>query len=214
MFGHERGTLVGQRLEVLIPDRARHLHGRHQADYFAQPHTRPMGLGLNLTGRRSDGAEFPVEVSLSIVPDDDGGLAMAFVTDISGRVEQERQARHIDKLAAVGSLAAGIAHELNNPIGIILSRLEVMLLEGEDQHLSPESLADLQVLHRHTQRLGHIAQSLLSFGRQRQRDHEPCSRPLPADPGGADDRVSCVRGAAAAATGWRGSSRREAIQKC
>ena len=97
---------------------------------------------------------------------------MAFVTDISGRVEQDRQMRHIEKLAALGSMAAGIAHELNNPVGIILSRLEVMLLEGEEQHLAPESLVDLQVLHRHAQRLGHIAQSLLSFGRQRQLDHD------------------------------------------
>ena len=131
-----------------------------------------MEVGLNLTGRRRDGTEFPVEVSLSIVPDDEDGLAMAFVTDISGRIEQDRQMRHVEKLAALGSMAAGIAHELNNPVGIILSRLEVMLLEGEEQHLAPESVADLQVLHRHAQRLGHIAQSLLSFGRQRQLDHD------------------------------------------
>jgi len=169
IFGYERDALVGQRLEALIPDRARHLHGQHQADYFARPRTRPMGAGLNLTGRRKDETEFPVEISLSFVPDDEGGLAMAFVTDISGRVEQERHARHIEKLAALGSLAAGIAHELNNPIGIILSRLEVMLLEGADEQPTSTFLADLQVLHRHAGRLARIAQSLLSFGRQRQR---------------------------------------------
>ena len=63
---------------------------------------------------------------------------MAFVTDISGRIEQDRQMRHVEKLAALGSMAAGIATELNNPVGIILSRLEVMLLQGEEQ---PRSLS-------------------------------------------------------------------------
>ncbi len=172
MFGYEREELVGQRLQVLIPDRVRHRHGQYQSEYFARPRTRPMGAGLTLTGRRKDGTEFPIEVSLSFVPGEDGGLAMAFVTDISGRVEQERQARHVEKLAALGSLAAGIAHELNNPIGIILSRLEVMLMEAEEQPHTAGFLTDLHVLHRHTQRLGRIAQGLLAFGRQRQRDRQ------------------------------------------
>ena len=133
MFGYEREELIGQSLELLVPDRSRPLHGSRRADYFARPRTRSMGLGVNLTGRRKDGVEFPIEVSLSFIPDDDGGVAMAFVTDISERVAQERQARHVEKLAALGSLAAGIAHEINNPIGIILSRIELMLMDIGDQ---------------------------------------------------------------------------------
>ena len=173
LFGYGREELVGQRLEALIPDRVRHVHGEYQADYFARPRTRPMGLGLTLTGRRKDGAELPIEVSLTHIPDEAGGLAMAFVTDISERVAHERQARHVEKLAALGSLAAGIAHELNNPIGIILSRIELMLMEIVEQPHALESVTDLQVLHRHAQRLGRIARGLLSFGRQRQRDRQP-----------------------------------------
>ena len=173
LFGYEREELVGLRLEVLIPDRVRHVHGQHQADYFAGPRTRPMGVGLTLTGRRKDRAEFPIEVSLTYIPDEAGGLAMAFVTDISERVAHERQTRHVEKLAALGSLAAGIAHELNNPIGIILSRVELMLMEVEEQPHASDSVTDLQVLHRHAQRLSRIAQGLLSFGRQRQRDRQP-----------------------------------------
>src|SRR6266545_5266275 len=173
MFGYRREELLGQSVELLVPDRSRSGHSRHRADYFARPRTRPMGLGLTLTGRRKDGAEFPIEVSLTHIPDEAGGLAMAFVTDISERVAHERQTRHVEKLVALGSLAAGIAHELNNPIGIILSRIEVMLMEGEEQPHPAEVVTDLQVLHRHAQRLSRIAQGLLSFGRQRQRDRQP-----------------------------------------
>ena len=91
---------------------------------------------------------------------------MAFVTDVSERVARERQTRHVEKLAALGTLAAGIAHELNNPIGIIQSRIELMLMDLEGHAELVDGVADLQVLHRHTQRLGKIARGLLSFGRE------------------------------------------------
>ena len=93
-------------------------------------------------------------------------VAMAFVTDITERVELQRATRQSEKLAALGTLAAGIAHEINNPLGIISSRIEVMMLEAEHEPL-PKALADdLLTVHQHAERVARIAQGLLSFSRQ------------------------------------------------
>jgi PAS domain S-box-containing protein len=165
MFGYSERELVGQPMEVLLPEglRARHVH--HRAQYAADPRVRSMGRGLDLSGRRRDGSEFPVEISLSYVRTSHGLHVMAFITDITERLALERAARQSEKLAALGTLAAGIAHEVNNPLGIIISRIEVMLLEDEQQKLAPEAHEDLVVIHRQAQRVARLVQSLLSFAR-------------------------------------------------
>jgi signal transduction histidine kinase len=77
---------------------------------------------------------------------------------------------HADKLAALGTLAAGVAHELNNPLGVISSRFELMLLDADAHHLPAQVRDDLVVLQRHARRVAQIAQGLLSFARQSPRD--------------------------------------------
>jgi PAS domain S-box-containing protein len=166
MFGYSRDELIGQPVELLIPTRLRERHVGHRAAYMAAPRVRSMGQGLDLSGLKKDGTEFPVEVSLSYVHTEEGTRAIAFVTDISERVAFQRAARQTDKLAALGTLSAGIAHEINNPIGIITSRVEVMLLEGEGGALPAELRKDLEVILRQARRVAAITQGLLSFARQ------------------------------------------------
>src|ERR1041385_637987 len=63
MFGYDRNELVGQRIETLVPDRSRAQHGHHVSGYTGAPRLRPMGIGMELNGRRKDGSEIPIEIS-------------------------------------------------------------------------------------------------------------------------------------------------------
>jgi PAS domain S-box-containing protein len=105
-------------------------------------------------------------VSGSLVREDGllGGVVL-LIEDITERRGLERAARQSEKLAALGTLAAGLAHELNNPIGIISTRAELMLLDAEPKALPEDVVEDLRVIHRHAQRVARIAQGLLSFAR-------------------------------------------------
>jgi PAS domain S-box-containing protein len=89
LFGYRRDELIGRQVDILVPPHLRDIHAAHRYDYFADPHARPMGVGLNLYGLRKDGTEFPVEISLSPLPTDEGVLVSSAIRDITERRRAE-----------------------------------------------------------------------------------------------------------------------------
>ncbi len=93
MFGYSREEMLGQPIELLVPQRFHGIHVAHHATYFSKPGTRSMGAGQDLLGRRKDGSEFPVDISLSPFQTEEGLLVTSIVRDITERkrVEEELQ---------------------------------------------------------------------------------------------------------------------------
>jgi protein-histidine pros-kinase len=92
MFGYQRSELIGQGIEMLLPQRYRTSHLSHRGNFFSQPRARSMGAGVELHGQRKNGDEFPVEISLSPLETEEGTMVMSAVRDITERQEYQRRA--------------------------------------------------------------------------------------------------------------------------
>ncbi len=111
MFGYQRQELIGKRIEELIPERFRPRHPEHVMKYVAAPKSRPMGSGLELFGRKHDGSEFPVEISLSPIRTATGTAVSAAIRDVTDRKRIEAEARRANSylISAVDSIQDAFA---------------------------------------------------------------------------------------------------------
>ncbi|MEN8130821.1 MAG: ATP-binding protein [Pseudomonadota bacterium] len=163
MFGYGEEELLGQTVEVLVPEAQRGLHRQHLKAFGKNPAPREMGAGRDLHGLTKDGKRFPVEIGLQAGETEEGKLVVATLIDITRRKWiEERLRRHeedleelvaertrelhraqaekervmeqliqAEKMTAIGTMASGIGHEINNPLYTILGMAEAIRDEAD-----------------------------------------------------------------------------------
>lgn len=127
LFGYIQDELLGQSFERLFPERLRLSAAESLREFFALPALRGMASGNELFGLRKDGSEFPLEVGLTPIESASGLLALAAITDNTERKKAEEARRelvHASRLAVLSEFTTSIAHEINQPLGAILSNAD------------------------------------------------------------------------------------------
>jgi PAS domain S-box-containing protein len=175
VFGQARAAVIGRVLgEVLIPERHRPAHRAEMQRLRAGEPVSGFGKPFEMTGLRADGSEFPMEMLAFHITLEGENFYTGFITDLSARQEQARQIerqrdalRQTEKLSAMGTLLAGVAHELNNPLAIVMGRASLL----EEKAPEGDLAADARRIREAAERCGRIVRTFLNMAR-----HKPAER--------------------------------------
>lgn len=165
LFECQREEIIGEQVEVLIPNQFKDVHSNHRQDFFSEPRTRVLGVGMELFGMKKDGTEFPVEISLSPIETEDGMLVSAAIRDIT---EQKKSAIELRNYAErlelsnkeLKQFAYVASHDLKVPLRKILIFTGRML---ENDSITEKGRKYFQLINETADRMQTLIEDLLTF---------------------------------------------------
>jgi protein-histidine pros-kinase len=163
LLGYRPTELLGQSIELLVPDRIRDVHPSFRLSYFGDPRIRPMGAGLELRARRKDGSEVPVEISLSPLDLDGTPSVIAAIRDVSDRkqLESERLQARAELERVRDDLTSMVVHDLKNPVNGIAMTARLALRKTDQ--LSDSQRRYFAQIERSTREMMRLIQNLLEI---------------------------------------------------
>jgi PAS domain S-box-containing protein len=161
LFGYKREELIGQLVEILVPDAARAVHPGHRAGYVADPRHRPMGTGMPLAARRRDASTFPAEIALSAIDTGAGILLTAAIRDVTAQLRMKELERSSQSLE---SFIYSVSHDLRAPLRA-LSGYSGVLLEDYGEVLGEEGRGYAERIVSVSEQMGRLIDYLLQLSR-------------------------------------------------
>jgi len=162
IFGYGPDELLHQPLDVLLPERHRQQHGGHMRGFHAQPSTRDMGRGRDLTGLHKSGMEIPVEIGLNPIETEDGTIVVATVKDISERKKAELKLQQLN--ADLDEFTYVASHDLKSPLRGI-SNLVEWIEEDLGEGVSADTRNNLERINVRIARMEKLVDDLLAYAR-------------------------------------------------